>query len=345
MDTDHVIARPAASPEDAHDNAALRPRRLAEVIGQRRVVDILATAIPAALRRGEPLDHTLLQGPPGLGKTSLAALIATETGGRFRPMSGPLLQRAVDMAATLASLESNDVLFIDEIHRAHPAAMEMAYTAMEDFRLDMTVGSGLQARSMSLPLPRFTLIGATTRAGQLPKPLRDRFGLDLSLELYPLDDMIRILNRSAALLGLTLREDAAEACARRCRGTPRVANALLRRLRDIADNQGTAVIDLAIAQQGFELLGLDERGLEARERAYLACLAERFGGGPVGVEALAATLGIEAITLEEDIEPWLVHSGLVERTPRGRALAGTLSDRRGARLPQSSLFDALTNKN
>jgi Holliday junction DNA helicase RuvB len=303
-----------------NQNSALRPITLAEFIGQKKAVDILTTAVTAARRRMEPLDHVLMQGSPGLGKTSLAAIIAADMGGRFRQLSGPMLQRAVDMAATLASVEENEVVFIDEIHRAHPAALEMTYTAMEDFRLDMTIGTGLQTRSVSLPLPRFTLIGATTRAGQLPRPMRERFGLNLTLELYGEEDMIEILLRSARLLALEMERDVARLCAGRCRGTPRVANALLRRLRDMADNTGRTTVDRSLAIACFELLGLDDKGLEARERAYLACLAKRFRGGPVGIEALAAALGIETTTIEEDIEPWLVHAGFVERTARGRIL-------------------------
>jgi len=312
-----------------NQNSALRPITLAEFIGQKRAVDILASAVTAARRRMEPLDHVLLQGPPGLGKTSLAAIIAADMRGRFRQLSGPMLQRAVDMAAILASVEENDVVFIDEIHRAHPAALEMTYTAMEDFRLDMTVGTGLQTRSVSLPLPRFTLIGATTRAGQLPRPMRERFGLNLTLELYGEAEMIEILLRSSRLLALDMDRDVARLCAARCRGTPRVANALLRRLRDMADNTGRTTVDRNLAIACFDLLGLDDKGLEARERAYLACLAKRFRGGPVGIEALAAALGIETTTIEEDIEPWLVHAGFVERTARGRILgplAGANSD-------------------
>jgi Holliday junction DNA helicase RuvB len=312
-----------------NQNSALRPITLAEFIGQKRAVDILASAVTAARRRMAPLDHVLLQGPPGLGKTSLAAIIAADMGGRFRQMSGPMLQRAVDMAALLASIEENDIVFIDEIHRAHPAALEMTYTAMEDFRLDMTVGTGLQTRSVSLPLPRFTLIGATTRAGQLPRPMRERFGLNLTLELYGEAEMIEILLRSSRLLALDMDQDVARLCAARCRGTPRVANALLRRLRDMADNTGRTTVDRNLAIACFDLLGLDDKGLEARERAYLACLAKRFRGGPVGIEALAAALGIETTTIEEDIEPWLVHAGFVERTARGRILgplAGANSD-------------------
>jgi Holliday junction DNA helicase RuvB len=311
--------------------SALRPVTLSEFVGQRRAVDILASAITAAKRRMEPLDHVLLQGPPGLGKTSLAAIIAADMCGRFRQLSGPMLQRAVDMAALLASIEENDIVFIDEIHRAHPAALEMTYTAMEDFRLDMTVGTGLQTRSVSLPVPRFTLIGATTRAGQLPRPMRERFGLNLTLELYDEEDMIEILLRSARLLALDMERDVARLCAARCRGTPRVANALLRRLRDMADNTGRTAVDRNLAIACFELLGLDDKGLEARERAYLDCLANRFRGGPAGIEALAAALGIEAATIEEDIEPWLIHAGFVERTARGRVLGGLATTRTDAR--------------
>lgn len=306
------------------DAAALRPRGLSDFIGQRRAISILASAVEAARRRMEPLDHVLLQGPPGLGKTSLARIIAHEMGGGFRMLSGPLLQRAVDMAAMLASIEADEIVFIDEIHRVHPAALEVAYTAMEDFRLDMTVGSGLQSRSVSLPLPRFTLIGATTRAGQLPRPMRERFGLDLTLDLYPPEDMIRILRRSADLLGFELSEEVAKTCAQRCRGTPRIANMLLRRMRDVAENQGRRQFSHDIAEDAFQLLGVDDEGLGARERAYLECLRTRFRGGPVGVDALAAALGIEPITLEEDIEPWLVHAGHVERTARGRMIANRL---------------------
>jgi Holliday junction DNA helicase RuvB len=299
----------------------LRPQSLAEFIGQRPVRENLRVFIAAARERREALDHVLLFGPPGLGKTTLAQIVARELGVGFRATSGPVIARAGDLAAILTNLERHDVLFIDEIHRLSPAVEEILYPAMEDFQLDLIIGEGPAARSIRLDLPPFTLVGATTRSGLLTTPLRERFGIPVRLELYRPDELADIVARAARLLSVELTEDGAMEIAQRARGTPRVAGRLLRRVRDFALMAGTRPIDAKAADAALTRLEVDRGGLDAMDRRYLGCIAGHYGGGPVGVETLSAALGEQRDVIEEVIEPFLVQQGLVQRTPRGRILA------------------------
>ncbi len=299
--------------------AALRPRRLAEFPGQPRVRDQLGLLLEAARRRGTPPDHVLLSGPPGLGKTTLAMIIAAELEQPIRVTSGPAIQHAGDLASVLSSLAEGEVLFLDEIHRMSRAAEEMLYLAMEDFRVDVIVGKGPGATAIPLELPPFTVVGATTRSGLLPAPLRDRFGFTGHLDFYATADLVTILERSARLLGVASEPDGVAEIARRARGTPRIANRLLRRVRDWAQIHGADVVDLAAAREALALFDVDERGLDRLDRAVLEALCRRFGGGPVGVANLAVAVGEEADTVETVAEPFLVREGFVVRTPRGRA--------------------------
>ncbi len=310
---------PARREEDAAE-ASLRPQTLAEFIGQRASRENLAIFIAAARARGEALDHVLLHGPPGLGKTTLAQIIARELGVGFRATSGPVIQRAGDLAAILTNLQPRDVLFIDEIHRLQPAIEEVLYPAMEDFQLDLIIGEGPGARSVRIDLPPFTLVGATTRAGLLATPLRDRFGIPLRLVFYTPAELELIVTRAASLLGMHLTHDGAAEIARRSRGTPRVAGRLLRRVRDFAAVAGTSPIDRADADAALTRLEVDRVGLDAMDRRYLRRIAEHHAGGPVGVETLAAALAEARDTLEDVIEPFLIQEGLVLRTSRGRML-------------------------
>ncbi|MCU0886491.1 MAG: Holliday junction branch migration DNA helicase RuvB [Rubritepida sp.] len=304
--------------EDAGE-AALRPQRLADFTGQKLLRENLAVFIQAAAARGEALDHVLLHGPPGLGKTTLAQIVARELGVGFRATSGPVLQRAGDLAAILTNLQPRDVLFVDEIHRLQPVIEETLYPAMEDFQLDLIIGEGPAARTVRIDLPPFTLVGATTRSGLLSTPLRDRFGIPLRLNLYTPEELFRIVTRGAAKLGFALSEDGAREIARRSRGTPRVAGRLLRRVRDFAAVEGR-VADQALADAALARLEVDARGLDAMDRRYLLRIAEHHGGGPVGVETLAAALAESRDTLEDVIEPFLIQEGFLLRTPRGRML-------------------------
>jgi len=299
--------------------AALRPRRLSEFTGQARVRDQLSLVLEAARRRGTPPDHVLLSGPPGLGKTTLAMLIGTELERPIRITSGPAIQHAGDLAAVLSSLMEGEVLFLDEIHRMSRSAEEMLYLAMEDFRVDVIVGKGPGATAIPLELPAFTVVGATTRAGLLPAPLRDRFGFTGHLDFYAPDDLVTILERSARLLEVSADTDGITEIARRSRGTPRIANRLLRRVRDWAQVHGRQVVDEEAAHAALALFDVDDRGLDRLDRAVLDSLCRRFGGGPVGLSTLAVAVGEEADTVETVAEPFLVREGFITRTPRGRA--------------------------
>ena len=302
------------------DEPSLRPASLADFVGQKVLCDNLRVFVEAAAARGEALDHVLFHGPPGLGKTTLAQIVAREMGVGFRATSGPVIARAGDLAAILTNLQPRDVLFIDEIHRLSPAVEEILYPAMEDFQLDLIIGEGPAARSVRIDLPPFTLIGATTRSGLITTPLRERFGIPLRLMFYEVAELRQIVARAARVLGVTLAEDGAAEIARRSRGTPRVAGRLLRRVRDFAAVDGGGKIDAGIADAALRRLEVDERGLDAMDRRYLAIMADNYGGGPVGVETLAAALSDQRDVLEEVIEPYLIQQGLVQRTPRGRAL-------------------------
>ena len=310
-----------SQPHEEDSDRFIRPQTLADFTGQRQVRENLRIFVEAASGRCEALDHVLLYGPPGLGKTTLAQIVAREMGVGFRATSGPVLARAGDLAALLTNLEARDVLFIDEIHRLNPAVEEILYPAMEDFQLDLIIGEGPAARSVRIDLPRFTLVGATTRSGLITTPLRDRFGIPLRLELYDTADLTKIVRRGAGVLGVDMTEDGAAEIARRSRGTPRVAGRLLRRVRDFASVAGKAVIDAAIADAALLRLDVDGRGLDAMDRRYLRCIAEHYGGGPVGAETLAAVLAEQRDVIEEVIEPYLMQQGLVQRTPRGRCLS------------------------
>jgi Holliday junction DNA helicase RuvB len=315
---DDRLVAPEAGSEEAALESALRPRTLDTFIGQQRVKDQLGLVLEAAVARGRAADHVLLAGPPGLGKTTLSMIIAAELGVPLRVTSGPALQHAGDLAAVLSSLVPGEVLFLDEIHRMSRAAEEMLYLAMEDFRVDVIVGKGPGATAIPLDLPPFTLVGATTRAGLLPGPLRDRFGFTAHMDFYDAADLERILARSAALLDVPLDADAAAEIASRSRGTPRVANRLLRRVRDFAQVRGEGHVDLAVARAALALYEVDEIGLDRLDRAVLDALLRRFGGGPVGLSTLAVAVGEESETVETVCEPFLVRAGLLARTPRGR---------------------------
>ncbi|MGB0696679.1 MAG: Holliday junction branch migration DNA helicase RuvB [Rhodospirillaceae bacterium] len=321
MNTERLID-PAPRPEDREggQDAALRPGALAEFVGQARARENLQVFIDAARARGEAMDHVLLHGPPGLGKTTLAQITARELGVGFRATSGPMIAKAGDLAAILTNLEPRDVLFIDEIHRLNPAIEEVLYPAMEDFQLDLIIGEGPAARSVRIDLAPFTLVGATTRSGLLTTPLRDRFGIPLRLDFYDTEDLVKIVARGARLLDLPMTEDGAREIARRSRGTPRVAGRLLRRVRDFATVAKRLPVDAFIADASLSRLDVDAQGLDAMDRRYLACMAEHYGGGPVGVETLAAFLAEERDTLEDVIEPFLIQRGFLKRSPRGRVM-------------------------
>ncbi len=315
------LIAPERREEDAAE-ATLRPQRLAEFIGQEQARKNLGVFIEAARARREALDHVLFVGPPGLGKTTLAQIVARELGVNFRATSGPVIAKAGDLAALLTNLEERDVLFIDEIHRLNPAVEEILYPAMEDYQLDLIIGAGPAARSVKLDLVKFTLIGATTRAGLLTNPLRDRFGIPVRLNFYSEAELETIVNRGARVLGIGLTADGANEIARRARGTPRIAGRLLRRLRDFAVVAGVPAIDRALADQALAALEVDAAGLDAMDRRYLTTIAVNYGGGPVGVETLAAALSEPRDAIEDIIEPYLIQCGFLQRTPRGRLITG-----------------------
>ncbi|MBO5212838.1 MAG: Holliday junction branch migration DNA helicase RuvB [Clostridia bacterium] len=320
FDFENRIVSTEASSEDNDTEINLRPKAFDDYIGQEKVKDLLKVYIEAAKGRGDSLDHVLLYGPPGLGKTTLSGIIATEMGVNFRVTSGPAIEKQGDLAAILTNLAPGDVLFIDEIHRLSRSIEEILYPAMEDYVLDIIIGKGPAARSIRVPLPKFTLVGATTRAGQLTTPLRDRFGVLLKLELYTHDELATIVKRSAGLLGVAITDEGALEIASRSRGTPRIANRLLKRVRDYAQVKGNGEITLEMAQKSLEALEIDHLGLDNTDRRMLETIIKFYDGGPVGLETLSATIGEESITIEDVYEPYLMQIGFLSRTPRGRCV-------------------------
>ena len=332
---DRIITGSFKSNDDDQEYS-LRPKALAEYIGQKKVKDSLSVYMKAAIARKEPLDHILLYGPPGLGKTTLAQIVAAEMGSNIRITSGPAIERPGDLASMLTNLNAGDVLFIDEIHRLSHSVEEILYPAMEDFALDIILGKGPSAKSMRLDLPKFTLIGATTRAGMLTGPLRDRFGISFRLELYSPEELSVIVERSSKILNIHCEHDGALEIARRSRGTPRIANRLIKRVRDYAEVKADGIINAEVAKEGLTMLEVDELGLDKTDRRMLGTMIEKFGGGPVGLDTLAATTGEDSVTIEDVYEPYLMQLGFIMRTPRGRVCTPLAYSHLGYSVPENT---------